>query len=137
MFRLGHLACVLLTPFIVGCGSRPAAGLYNNSDRIIIATVEQAGTPIVHRSLLRPGVWKVNSPVPMRLETVTVSWKEGDGQEFERAATVQDVPNAFDGTVWFKIESDRSVNVFPVTKEQENKGTGGPALWKRESEAGK
>lgn len=120
--------------FVVGCQSRPAAGIYNNSGRIVIGGVDQGGTPVVHRSLLAPGAWKVNSPWPQSVApTATVSWQEGNGERFDREVAVRSVvPGSFDGTVWFKIEPDRSVSVVPVTKGAANRREDGPDKWKRE-----
>ena len=125
------VAC--LAVFVVGCQSRPAAGIYNNSGRIVIGGVDQDGTAVVHRSLLAPGAWKVNSPWPQSVgETATVSWQEGNGERFDREVAVRDVvPGSFNGTVWFKIEPDRSVEVVPVSKGAANRGEDGPDKWKR------
>ena len=131
------LLVALLSPLTVGCQSRPAAGLYNNSGRIVIGSVVQGGTPVVHRSLLAPGAWKVNSPWPDSVaQTATVSWQEGNGDRFDREVPVRSVvPGSFSGTVWFKIDPDRSVAVVPVTRGAANRGDDGPDKWKREGGA--
>ena len=132
MSRFVPVWFISIVPFVVGCESRPAAGLYNSSDKTLIGAVHQGHTPVVHRSLLGPGLWKVDSPwrVP---ETATVSWQEGDGQRFEREVPVRSVvPKSFDGTVWFKIEPNRSVAVVPVSRRDANEGIAGPDAWKRE-----
>jgi hypothetical protein len=134
MSRFVLVLIVSLTPLFVGCEGRPAAGLYNNSGRTLIGRVHERETPVIHRSLLGPGVWKVNSPwskgVP---ETATVSWQEGDGQQFDRDVPVRNVlPQSFNGTVWFKIEADRSVAVVPVSRGEANEGIAGPDAWVRE-----
>jgi hypothetical protein len=126
---------ILVAALIAGCSSRPAAGLYNNSGRRIIGTVQQGNTPIVHRSLLAPGEWKIDSPWPTGIGAMaTVSWQEGEGQEFSRDVPLKDVvPAFFNGTVWFKVEPDRTVVVVPVSRGDANKGTAGPDAWRRES----
>ena len=131
-FVVAFFICV--APFTVGCESRPAAGLYNNSGKTLIGSVKQGHTPVIHRSLLGPGLWKVNSPWPKQVpETAIVSWQEGDGQQFERDVPVRSlVPRFFNGTVWFKIEPDRSVAVVPVSRDEANEGTAGPDTWNRE-----
>ena len=134
MSRFAPLLLLCVTTLLVGCASRPAAGLYNNTGRRIIGAVQQGQTLIVHRSLLSPGEWKVNSPWPTEVgERATVSWQEEEQQYSREVAIGNAVSNSFNGTVWFKVEPDRSVLVIPVTRNDANQGTAGPDRWKRES----